>query len=93
MDFRPESPIADRLLDAVEMRPPGRQGRGPREASEIAPGGHAMAELASGPRRFRYLALAAGSFAMTVVGLIVPGIPTVPFLLATSYYLAARHPG
>ena len=35
-----------------------------------------------------YLALAGGSFAMTLVGLVVPGIPTVPFLLATSYFLA-----
>ena len=35
-----------------------------------------------------YLALAGGSFAMTLVGLVVPGIPTVPFLLTTSYYLA-----
>ena len=25
---------------------------------------------------------------MTFVGLVVPGIPTVPFLLASSYYLA-----
>ncbi len=29
---------------------------------------------------------------MTVVGLVVPGIPTVPFLLATSYYLARSSP-
>jgi uncharacterized membrane protein YbaN (DUF454 family) len=25
---------------------------------------------------------------MTLVGLVIPGIPTVPFLLATSYFLA-----
>jgi uncharacterized membrane protein YbaN (DUF454 family) len=25
---------------------------------------------------------------MTLVGLVVPGVPTVPFLLATSYFLA-----
>ena len=29
---------------------------------------------------------------MTVVGLVVPGIPTVPFLLATSFYLARSSP-
>jgi uncharacterized membrane protein YbaN (DUF454 family) len=45
-------------------------------------------EIATGPRRVMYLALAGGSFVMTLVGLIVPGIPTVPFLLATSYFLA-----
>ena len=29
---------------------------------------------------------------MTAVGLVVPGVPTVPFLLATSYYLARSSP-
>ena len=45
-------------------------------------------EVATGPKRLLYLALAGGSFMMTLVGLVVPGIPTVPFLLATSYFLA-----
>jgi uncharacterized membrane protein YbaN (DUF454 family) len=45
-------------------------------------------EIAKGPMRLLYLALAGGMFLLTVVGLIVPGIPTVPFLLATSYFLA-----
>src|SRR5262245_50893906 len=44
--------------------------------------------VASGLRRVYYLALAGGSFTLTLVGLVVPWIPTVPFLLATSYYLA-----
>jgi uncharacterized membrane protein YbaN (DUF454 family) len=29
---------------------------------------------------------------MTLVGLVVPGIPTLPFLLASSYYLARSSP-
>jgi uncharacterized membrane protein YbaN (DUF454 family) len=45
-------------------------------------------KVATGLERLLYLALAGGSFVMTLVGLIVPGIPTVPFLLATSYFLA-----
>jgi uncharacterized membrane protein YbaN (DUF454 family) len=45
-------------------------------------------EVATGVKRLLYLALAGGMFLLTVVGLIVPGIPTVPFLLATSYFLA-----
>ena len=36
--------------------------------------------------------MAGGAFALTLVGLVVPGIPTVPFLLATSYYLARSSP-
>ena len=36
--------------------------------------------------------MAGGAFTMTLVGLVVPGVPTVPFLLATSYYLARSSP-
>jgi uncharacterized membrane protein YbaN (DUF454 family) len=46
----------------------------------------------TGARRLGYLALAGGSFGLTIVGLVVPGIPTIPFLLATSYYLARSSP-
>jgi uncharacterized membrane protein YbaN (DUF454 family) len=45
-------------------------------------------EHATGLKRVWYLALAGGMFMMTLVGLVVPGVPTVPFLLATSYFLA-----
>lgn len=41
-----------------------------------------------GPKRLLFLAAGGGCLAMTVVGAIVPGVPTVPFLLASSYYLA-----
>lgn len=66
-----------------------------RRALRVAPApsaGPGRLEVVSGPRRLGYLALAGGSFALTVVGLIVPGFPTVPFLLATSYYLARSSP-
>jgi uncharacterized membrane protein YbaN (DUF454 family) len=36
--------------------------------------------------------MAAGSLAMTGLALVVPGIPTVPFLVASSYYLARTSP-
>ncbi len=49
-------------------------------------------ELATGARRYLYLALAGGSFTLTAIGLVVPGVPTVPFLLATSYYLSRSSP-
>ena len=49
--------------------------------------------LATTPlRRASYLLKAAGSFVMTIVGLAIPGIPTFPFLVATSYYLARSSP-
>lgn len=44
--------------------------------------------MVRGPRRLLYLAAGCGSFVMSIVGLLVPGVPTVPFLLASSYYFA-----
>lgn len=38
------------------------------------------------------LALAGASFGMAVVGVAVPGIPTVPFLLVTSFFLVRSSP-
>jgi hypothetical protein len=48
--------------------------------------------VASGLRRAWYMAMAGGSFTLTLVGLVIPGVPTVPFLLATSYYLVRSSP-
>ena len=44
--------------------------------------------VVKGPRRYLYLAVGCGSLVLGVIGLIVPGLPAVPFLLASSYYLA-----
>ncbi len=56
------------------------------------PGSTEGPDLVRGPKRLLYLAAGAGSVVMTVVGVIVPGIPTVPFLLASSYFLARSSP-
>ena len=48
--------------------------------------------LVSGLRRLYYLTMAGGSFVLTLVGLVIPGVPTAPFLLATSYYLVRSSP-
>src|SRR5262245_62083179 len=45
-----------------------------------------------GVRRLAYLTLAGGSFVMSVIGVIVPGIPTVPFVILTSYFLVRSSP-
>jgi uncharacterized membrane protein YbaN (DUF454 family) len=60
----------------------------PAEGQSTRSPGDAVVDLASGPKRAMYFILAGGAFAMTLVGLVLPGIPTVPFLLATSYFLA-----
>jgi hypothetical protein len=51
-----------------------------------------LPELAGGLRRLTYLSLAGASFAVAVVGVAVPGIPTVPFLLVSSYFLVRSSP-
>ena len=86
IEHQPESPIVSRLHDTLELAL-----RGTSAASGIEPE-HALVSQVSGPRRILYLALAGGSFLLTTVGLIVPGLPTVPFLLATSYFLARSSP-
>jgi uncharacterized membrane protein YbaN (DUF454 family) len=48
--------------------------------------------VATGTQRIWLLLKAAASFVMTIIGMIVPGIPTLPFLILTSYYLARSSP-
>src|SRR5271157_1882841 len=88
--------LAGRTVDRVERILEGRRGADPREAA-LRSG--AVPEATDAPpiaatvwQRLRYMAMAGGAFTMTLVGLVVPGVPTVPFLLATSYYLARSSP-
>lgn len=86
IEYQPESPIVPRLLDTLELAL-----RGTGATVGIDPE-HALASPLSGPRRVLYLTLAGGAFVLTAVGLLIPGVPTVPFLLATSYFLARSSP-
>ncbi|MFI5457635.1 MAG: YbaN family protein [Isosphaerales bacterium] len=92
IDFREANGQADWFMDRAEqsfedvLAAEARQ-RGPTKPAVSKTGERAVV-VATGPKRLMYLALAGGAFAMTLVGLMVPGIPTVPFLLATSYCLA-----
>jgi len=56
------------------------------EPTAIAP------RLAAGATRMGYLALGGGCFVMSLLGLVVPGLPTVPFVLATSYFFVRSSP-
>ena len=93
IDFRPDSPIAHRLLDEVEQALEEL-----RVSSSLVPVpapaalGNPTCGVDTGLTRLKNLALAGGSFLLTLIGLVVPGIPTVPFLLATGYYLARSSP-
>jgi uncharacterized membrane protein YbaN (DUF454 family) len=96
VDYRPGSPIADRITDVLERALGETTAAGISWGESMAlaiPSAHGEpVEVATGFRRFGYLALAGGSFALTLAALVVPGLPTVPCLLATSYYLARSSP-
>ena len=49
-------------------------------------------ELGPWWKRGVFLAMAGGALTLTLLGLVIPGVPTVPFLLAASYYLARSSP-
>ncbi len=51
-----------------------------------------MISVASGPRRMLYLAGAGLFFALGIAGVLLPGLPTTPFLLLTSYCLLRSWP-
>jgi hypothetical protein len=82
VDFDPEHVTRDQVLDAfADAWQAGPLTLAPMVATE-------RTFVVRGPRRLLYLATGCGSFVMAIVGLAVPGVPTVPFLLASSYYLA-----
>ncbi|MCY2967706.1 MAG: YbaN family protein [Planctomycetota bacterium] len=45
-----------------------------------------------GLRQVVFLGFAGAAFVLAVIGVLVPGIPTVPFLLLTSYFLINSSP-
>jgi len=97
VDYDPSRASGDTIL-AVAARawgtprsPSGHVGENARELSP-APGTQGRALLVRGPRRLLYMAMGGGCFVLTLVGLVVPGIPTVPFLMAAGYYLARSSP-
>ncbi|MBX9788944.1 MAG: YbaN family protein [Pirellulales bacterium] len=73
-----------RLLTAVNERLTALL-NGP-ELSNTAP------LLATGATRITYLAAGMGCLAMSGLGLVMPGLPTVPFVLATSYFFVRSSP-
>jgi len=97
IDCSPDAgPLASLTVDRVERILEGRRAADPRNAAlrsgAVPETTDAPVSAASAWKRLRFRAMAGGAFTLTLVGLVVPGIPTVPFLLATSYYLARSSP-
>lgn len=93
IDFRPENGVADWFVDQAERAFESllaSEAEATKAAMPLAelPHHDALIEIASGPSRWLYLTTGWGALVMTGVGLIVPGIPTVPFLLVSSYGFA-----
>jgi len=80
-------------IGALFERAPAQRQHTSLVRSEHTTGGWKLGPpVATGIARAAWLALAAGGFGMSVVGVIVPGIPTVPFVLLTSYFLVRSSP-
>lgn len=62
-----------------------------RALPAVAPSGRDV-PVATGFAKLASLAAAGGCFVLSVVGLVTPGIPTIPFVLATSYFLVRSTP-
>lgn len=97
IDFRPDHGVADWFVDEAErafehlLETEARHARTAALLTATLRNGGPI-QVASGPARLLYLALGGAALVMTVVGLIVPGIPTVPFLLLSSYGFARSSP-
>ena len=97
IDFRPENGVADWFLDQAErsfedlLADDAEQARSMPLLAE-SPGSGGLIPVADGPAGCFTSRWALAALVMTVVGLIVPGIPTVPFLLLSSYGFARSSP-
>ena len=77
--FRPIRDAQEVILDRTVEQVIERYWRSLREAAEVR-------VVVTGARRRIYVGLALASLGMMVVAFILPGIPTPPFLVATTYF-------
>lgn len=86
------APSFRRTVGRVEAVLEGRPALSGPGAGDGAGDGRPAPEVFRGLKRLAYLAMGGGAFVLALVGVAVPGVPTVPFLLASSYALARSSP-
>ena len=89
------NPAQPSILKPAAKRIPGSGGARLAKLigmSERSEDGAARFAAASGARRWLYLLLAGVFFALACLGIPLPGLPTTPFLLLTSYFLVRSSP-
>jgi uncharacterized membrane protein YbaN (DUF454 family) len=98
IDFQPDNGVAEWYVDEAERAfEHDALATASKPEHAVAPlNGEAhhdgVPKLATGAARHMYLAIGAGGLVMSIVGAILPGIPTVPFLLLASYGFARSSP-
>ena len=84
--------VIDVLVVEFDPLPAGSASRGTNSSGSSAGSAGLRDVVIQEGRRLVNLAAAGGCFVMSIVGVITPGIPTVPFVLATGYFLARSSP-
>lgn len=91
--YEPVAPLlADAELAGADIIPEDAEASTDEAAQPMSLATRFPVEPATGWRRAANLAAAGGCFALSVIGFITPGIPALPFVLATSHFLVRSTP-
>lgn len=79
-------------LPRTRVRTPSTAGRAAESFPATSVTSEAKSEYVTGVRRAAYLVLGSGFVVLAILGVVLPGLPTTPFLLLASYFLSRSWP-